>query len=142
MLVNLHTAKTRDVFIAGHIYLRWHMEPEESKRIVMRFFNESCNKHHLDAIDDVFAVDVRINDEPVGSKSVKSFLNTLWTLFSELHVEVNDQVATENEVSTRRTWQGTLKSDPSKLLKWQEISIVRLEGGKIVEDWVVSENKF
>jgi predicted ester cyclase len=65
--------------------------------------------------------------------------------FPDIQVTVDDQVAEGERVSTRRTWHGTHQGPyrgiaaTGKRVTWTQISIVRLVGGRIVEDWAVAD---
>jgi predicted ester cyclase len=119
------------------------MSPVQNKETVLKFFNEVCNNGNQDIIGEIFAADVRFNDEPGTYKDVLNYLEEIKTSFDNPHVEMKEQVVEGDFVSTRRIWTGTQKADyrrhtsTGKLVTWTEISIVRFENGKIVEDWIV-----
>ena len=119
--------------------------PEQNKRIVRRFFDDVCNKGKKEIILEIFAETVRFNGKREPSyKSVKKYLKKIKKSFTDPYVQVKEQIAERDMVSTSRVWTGIQKKDynhyPStgKLMTWTEISVVRFLTGKIVEDSVMS----
>lgn len=121
------------------------MSPEDLKLTARRFFEEVCNQQNLVVIDEIFAPTVVFNGQPVTREALKQLVAGRRLAFPDLHVTVEDQVAEGDKVSTRRTWQGTHQgvyrgvAPTGKHVTWTQISIVRFEDGKVVEDWVVTD---
>jgi predicted ester cyclase len=119
------------------------MTAEDQKALVRRFFEEVWNSQKLNAVDEIFAPTVAVNGQPVTRDAIKQLVATRRTSFPDIRVTVNDQIAEGDKVSTRRTWEATHQgpyrgiTPTGKRVKWMQISIVRFDGGKIVEDWVV-----
>ena len=121
------------------------MTPEDHKAIARRFFEEVWNQQKLDTIEEVFAPTVLLNGQPFARDGFRQIVATRRAAFPDLRVTVEDQVADEDKVSTRRTWQGTHQGTyrgiaaTGKRVTWSQISIVRIVNGKIVEDWAVAD---
>ncbi len=119
------------------------MSTDQNKASVRQFFDEVCNKEKREIIGEIFADNVSFNGKPGSHDDVKNYLKEIENSFDKPHVEVKEQLAEGDMVSTRRVWIGTQKKEyhkqPStgKPMTWTEISVVRFENGKIVEDWMV-----
>ncbi|MBC7947055.1 MAG: ester cyclase [Chitinophagaceae bacterium] len=115
------------------------MSAKKNKEVVRRFFDEVCNGGLDEKVYDIFADKVSFNGKQGSPEGVIRFLKRIRMSFALLRVEVKEQIAERDIVSTRRVWTGTprKRSHPSfgKLITWNEISIVRLVDNKIVEDW-------
>ena len=83
------------------------MTPEENKAVARRFFEEVWNKQKLEVVDEVFAATVLLNGQPVPRDTIKQLVAARRAVFPDIQVTVEDQVAEEDKVSTRRTWQAT-----------------------------------
>lgn len=120
-----------------------NLSSEQNKAIVRKFFEEVCNKGNKDLIPKIFATNVSFNGKTDTSDGVKKHVEDIKSAFDNAHVLVNKQIAEDDWVSTMRTWEGVQVTDynktpaTNKLMTWREISFVRLENGKIVEDWVL-----
>src|SRR5262245_17007858 len=121
------------------------MTPEEHKAIARRFFEEVWNQKKLEAIDDIFAPTVMFNVQSVARDSSRQIVAGRRAAAPHIHVTVKDQVAERDKVSTRRTWRGAHQGPyrgvaaTGKKVMWSQISIVRIVGGRIVEDWAVAD---
>ena len=119
------------------------MSTETNKAKVLRFFDEVCNQGNHNIIPDIFSKQVSFNGEKGSYDDVIKYLKDISDSFYQANVEVKEQVAEKDMVSTRRVWTGMQKKEyhghPStgKLMKWTEISVVKLVDEKIAEDWMV-----
>jgi predicted ester cyclase len=120
------------------------MSTEKNKAKVRQYFNEVCNKGRTELLPGIFDTNVSFNGVPGSPKDVENFLTDIKNSYTNLSVEVNKQVAEGDWVSTMRTWEGIQKDDNNgqasqgKKVSWKEISVVRFERGKIVEDWFIN----
>ncbi|MEP7107402.1 MAG: ester cyclase [Ferruginibacter sp.] len=116
---------------------------EQNKATVRLFFDEVCNQGKWEIINEIFAEQVNFNGKSGAPGIVIKYLQEIKDAFTNPKVKVNKQVAEEDRVSTMRTWTGIQSKEynnsppTNQLMTWMEISVVRLENGKIVEDWVV-----
>jgi steroid delta-isomerase-like uncharacterized protein len=118
---------------------------EQNKAIVRRTFEEAWNKGDLAVLDEIYATDVIAHSAPPGQagglKGARQFFGIYLGAFPDTHMEVEDQVAEEDKVVTRWTATGTHKGElmgmpaTGKQVRISGITINRLEGGQIVEEW-------
>lgn len=122
---------------------------EEAKQIV-RSFNKLCiEEGNLEMFDQLLASDFLNRTAPVGApsgpESMKQFLgHALRAGFSDLKVEIHDQIAEGDKVTTRKTITGNHTgtfmgiAPTGKADEIQVIDIVRVENGKYKEHWGVN----
>ncbi len=78
-----------------------------------------------------------------GHEENKQFLDTFLKAFPDLQVTVDDLVAEEDKVVARFTVRGTHRgtlmgiAPTGKNIEISAISIMRVDGGKFVEEWEV-----
>jgi predicted ester cyclase len=121
------------------------MSTEENKTIVERYVDEVVQQGNLKMIDEYMspeAIDHALPPGlPPGPEGVKIFFTALRQAFPDLHYEVQDVVAEGDRVVRRAKASGTMKGEfqgmppTGKKATWDEIHIVRLRDGKIVEHW-------
>ena len=118
------------------------MSAEENKALARRSWEAANNP---DTIDEVYAADL-VWHEPDqdlrGYEQAKQFVSTFFTAFPDLNATVEDVIAEGDKVVTRWTIRGTHQGEieefgppTGKQAELQGISIHRIEGGKIVEEW-------
>ena len=118
---------------------------KENKAAARRFFEEVWNQRRFEMIPEIFAPTLTFNGQQVSRDVIEQAISSRLVAFPDIHVTVDEQVAEGDKVSTRRTWTGTQSGvyrgvEPTgKLVTWTQISIVRFEEGKIVEDWAVAD---
>ena len=120
---------------------------EENKALVRRAWELVDNP---DIIDEVYAPDVvwhEPDQEVQGIEEAKQFIGTYKTAFPDLHATVEDVIAEGDKVVTRVTLRGTHQGEieefgppTGKQVDVKGITISRIEGGKIVEDWDSYDN--
>jgi steroid delta-isomerase-like uncharacterized protein len=120
---------------------------EENKALVRRAWEAMDD---LDIIDEVYAPDVvwhEPDQEVQGLEEAKQFIGMYKTAFPDLNVTVEDVIAEADKVVTRVTIRGTHQGETEELgppterqVELQGITISRIEGGKIVEDWDSYDN--
>ncbi len=111
--------------------------------------DEIVTKHNLDLVVELFAADYVAHAGEAkykGTSFVKKYAGQLRTALPDLRavkVEILNQAG--DTIAWQRTLSGTHKADmmgipPSgKKVKWMEMVVTRFAGGKIAEEWVVSE---
>jgi steroid delta-isomerase-like uncharacterized protein len=123
------------------------MSAEENKALVQRSW-ELVDKP--DSIDEVFARDV-VWHEPdqdiQGIEQAKQNSRMYKTAFPDLNATVEDMIAEGDKVVTRVTLRGTHQGEVEEFgpptgrqVEAKGITISRIEGGKIVEDWDAYDN--
>ena len=96
-------------------------------------------------LPEIFAPTLILNGQEVSRDVIEQAISARLAAFPDIHVTVDEQVAEGDKVSTRRTWTGTHSGvyrgiEPTgKQATWTQISIVRFDEGKIVEDWPVAD---
>jgi predicted ester cyclase len=122
---------------------------EANKGIVRRMIDEILNgQGNPDVADELFApyyvghnpaspVDTR------GPEGVKGFASMFRSAFPDVHFSVEDQVAEGDKVVTRWRGSGTHRGDlfgiapTGKGASFVGITINRIEGGKVAEEWQI-----
>lgn len=120
---------------------------EENKALARRSWEAPTNP---DIVDEVYSTDLVWHEpdrEIRGPEEAKQFIATFKTAFPDMNVTVEDEVAEGNKVSTRWTIRGTHQGEieefgppTGKQIELKGISISRIEGGKIVEEWNSYDN--
>jgi steroid delta-isomerase-like uncharacterized protein len=121
------------------------MTSEQNKTIVRRAFEEPW-KGNLDVIDELIATQYighdSANPEPLrGPAGVKEFISTYRAAFPDARITVEQQLAEGDLVATRWTGRGTHDGELMGITATGErvtvsgLTISRLEGGKIVEEF-------
>jgi predicted ester cyclase len=125
------------------------MTTEENKALVRRYFAEVVSGGNLALIDELFAPAVTVNGQPGGPDVIGQIVGNYRAAFPDLEAIVEEQVAEGDRVSTRRLFRGTHLGDynspigrvpaTGRRAEWRIISIVRIEDGRIMEDWAVPD---
>ena len=120
---------------------------EQNKALVRRAWEIVDNPDILDA---VYAPDVvwhEPDQEIRGLEQAKQFVSTYETAFPDMNVTVEDVIAEGDKVVTRVTLRGTHQGETEEFgpptgrqVELKGITISRIEGGKIVEDWDAYDN--
>ena len=128
------------------------MNEEENKMIVRRFIEEFWNQRKLHLAHELFAHDcithqLRSEEDAVGMprspESVKREAAAWLSGFSDLKFALKKIIATDDEVVTHCTMRGTNSGiwmgvpATGKRVNVPIMTIHRIAGGKIVEDWVL-----
>ena len=121
---------------------------EENKALARRAWDGLVN---LDLLDEAYAPDV-VWHEPDGQEirgleQAKQFVTTYKTALPDLNITVEDVIGEGDKVVTRVTLRGTHQGETEEFgpptgrqLEVSGITISRIEGGKIVEDWDSYDN--
>jgi serine phosphatase RsbU (regulator of sigma subunit) len=121
-------------------------EAEEKNKALVRRFLEAQAKGDLDAVDDLLATTFidhsSFPSQEPGREGYKHQLAEQHAAFSGLRSIVEDQVAKGDKVVTRTTWRSIHDQGEyfglmprGKEVEVTSITINRLVGGKIVEEW-------
>jgi len=122
------------------------MSSEQNKAIVRRAFEEPW-KGNLAVVDELVASDYighdPANPEPLrGPEGVKEFISTYRAAFPDAQITVEQQLAEGDLVATRWSGRGTHEGElmgiepTDKQVTVTGLTISRLEGGKIVEEFL------
>jgi len=120
----------------------------ENKALYRRYIEEVFNKKNLAFLDENFAPNWVNHHGPAGPETLEEFkqreLKT-FAAFPDLHITVEDVVAEGDMVTARWTLRGTHKGEfmgiapTSKQVTIVGTGYIRLEGGKMVEDWTLHD---
>jgi steroid delta-isomerase-like uncharacterized protein len=122
------------------------MSVEENKELVHRHIDEYWNKGRLELAGELHAPDMVFHDPtqpPLrGSAAYDQFVTAYRTAFPDLQFTSEGLIAEGDMIAGRWTAMGTHEGElmgippTGKVIKTTGIDIFRLEGGKIVEEWV------
>jgi steroid delta-isomerase-like uncharacterized protein len=120
------------------------MSAEENKAVVRRWHDEYWNKGNVDVVDEL--IDAKcvyhIASQPKDVREYwKQSYTTMRAAFSDAQLMNEDMIAEGDKVVTRWTMRATHTGEwmgmapTGKQVELTGISIHRIAGGKIVEDW-------
>jgi steroid delta-isomerase-like uncharacterized protein len=118
---------------------------EENKALARRWV-EILTQGNFDVAEEIYAPDFVAHDPAMpedvrGVEGRKEFYNMYRSAFPDAEITIEEQVAEGNTVATRWTGRGTHQGElmgvpPSgNRAEVVGITISRIEGGKIVEEW-------
>jgi predicted ester cyclase len=119
---------------------------EKNKTVVLRFNKEFIEQGNMNSFNELVGQNV-VNhsapvDTPAGPQSMSYFIiEVLRKGFPDIKVELLDQIAEGDRVSTRKALHGTHTGDfmgipaSNKKITINVIDIIRLKDGKYVEHW-------
>jgi len=121
------------------------MDIEKNKAVVRRFNEAVIERRDLSVMDELFAPDFvnRSVKEGFsgGTDGMIAFLQLFWAAFTDLKVDIHDQVAEADRVSSRKTIRGTHTGTfmgvpaTGREIAIPVIDIVRLKAGRYAEHW-------
>ena len=120
---------------------------EENKALARRAWELADNP---DILEEVYAPDVvwhEPDQEIRGLEQAKKFVSAYKTAFPDMKITVEDVIAEGDKVVTRVTLRGTHQGETEEFgpptgrrLEGGTLTISRIEGGQIVEDWNSYDN--
>ncbi len=121
------------------------MSAEENKALARRWA-EIFNQGNLDLVDEIYASNYLEHDPTNpehrrGVEGAREFYSMYRSAFPDTQITIEDQLAEGDMVSTRWTARGTHQGElmgvpPSgNRVEVMGVTISRIEGGKIVEEW-------
>ena len=118
---------------------------KENKVLVRRAFEEVWHKGNLEVLDEIMAPDVIVHIAPPGApptgESVKQMTVAILNAFSERQADLEDLIAEGDKVVERWRFSGKHTGEfmglppTHKQVTFSGISIMRIVGGKVVEEW-------
>ena len=122
-----------------------NMPISENKTTARRFF-DVMNERNIAALDKILAAEFVDHSAMPGIASdrdgFKQFLAMVFAAFPDFHFTLEDLIAQRDEVAARFTARGTHKGEwmgirpTGKQITVPGISIHRIAGGKITDNWV------
>jgi len=128
------------------------MNEEQNKKIVKRFIEEMWNQRKFEAADELLAADcvthqLRSGEDPAGvprsPESVKREASGWLRGFPDLEFVLEQMIAAGDRVVSHCTMRGTHSgvwmgiAPTGRKVSVPVITIHRIAGGKIAEDWVL-----
>jgi steroid delta-isomerase-like uncharacterized protein len=120
---------------------------EENKALARRAWELADNP---DILEEVYAPDVvwhEPDQEIRGLEQAKKFVSAYKTAFPDMKITVEDVIAEGDKLVSRVTLRGTHQGKTEEFgpptgrqIEGGGITISRIEGGKIVEDWDSYDN--
>ncbi len=111
--------------------------------------DEIVGKGNLGVVDDVFATDYVVHaggKDYKGTEFVRRFIGQLRSAIPDLRVvEVEFLIQAGDTIAWQRTLSGTHRADmmgippTGQKVEWRDMMVTRFDGGKIAEEWAVSE---
>ena len=122
---------------------------EKNKEIVLRFNREVIEQGSMQSFHELVSHSVINHSAPAGApngpESMIYFLMQILRVgFPDVKVEILDQIAEGNKVTTRKTLHATHTGvflgipASNKKVAIQVMDIIRLEEGKYAEHWAIS----
>jgi steroid delta-isomerase-like uncharacterized protein len=119
---------------------------KKNKEIVLRFNKEFIEQGNMKSFNELVGNDVINHSAPAGTpagpESMRYFImEILRKGFPDIKVEIFDQVAEGDKVTTRKALHGTHTGDfmgipaSNKKVTIQVIDVIRLKDGKYAEHW-------
>lgn len=118
---------------------------EKNKTVIRRFNKEVIEECNLNTFNEIMDKEFINRTAPPTSNGADGMWHTFNTIlkpaFPDLTVEIYDQIAEDDKVTTRKaiigTHKGMLMDIPptDKKIKIDVIDIVRLRNGKYLEHW-------
>jgi steroid delta-isomerase-like uncharacterized protein len=125
------------------------MSAEENKALARRSW-EIVSQRNPDALEEVYTADSVLHEpdqDLQGVEEAKQYLSMYLAAFPGQTVTVEDVIAEGDQVVTRWTLRGTHQGEVEEFgpptgrqIELKGITISRIEGGKIVEDWDSYDN--
>jgi len=118
------------------------------KAIVRRYIEQVLNEQRHDLVEEFLAENIELHGSglPPGLEVVKQWFATFATAFPDGYTTIEDMVAEDDRVVARTVFNGTHKAEmqgipaTGKVVNISNITIFRLNNGKIAEGWLVNDN--
>jgi steroid delta-isomerase-like uncharacterized protein len=125
------------------------MSAEANKLLVRRLVDEAQSQGNLATVDELLAADfvdhTPFPGVPPTRDGVKALFGYLRTAFPDLHVRIDEQVADDEKVVTRKTFVGTHRGEfmgapgTGRPLAFEVIDILTFREGKIAEHRMITD---
>jgi len=121
------------------------MTLEENKAVVRRFWEQAFDSGNLELVDKLFASDHTLRypglgEEGEGRDTMKALVSVFRTVSPDFRIDVQDEIAEENEVVVRWAGSGSVREEiageAGDKVRVSGIAISRLARGEITETWL------
>ena len=126
------------------------MSAEENKDLARRSWEEMVSQRNPDLIEEFYPPDLvwhAPNQDIRGYEEARQFVSTFFDAFPDINITVEDVIAEGDQAVTRYTIRGTHRGETEEFgpptgrqMELEGITIHRIEGGKIVEEWERYDN--
>ena len=123
---------------------------EENKVLARDSWEKTVNQRDLDAMEEIYAPDFvwhQPDQDIRGYEQARQFVSPFFDAFPDINITVEDAIAEGDQVATRYTIRGTHRGETEEFgppterqMELEGITIHRIEGGKIVEEWERYDN--
>jgi steroid delta-isomerase-like uncharacterized protein len=119
-----------------------------NKAIVRRYIEQVLNEQRHDLAEEFLVENIELHGSGIapGLELVKQWFATIATSFPDGYTTIEDMVAEDDRVVARTVFNGTHKAEmqgipaTGKVVNISNITIFRLDNGKIAEGWLVNDN--
>ncbi|HZC00985.1 MAG TPA: ester cyclase [Gammaproteobacteria bacterium] len=125
------------------------MSAEENKDLARRSW-ESLSERNPDLIEEFYPPDLvwHAPDQDIrGYEEARQYVSTFFDAFPDINITLEDVIAEGDQAVTRYTIRGTHRGETEEFgpptgrqMEVEGITIHRIEGGKIVEEWERYDN--
>ena len=122
------------------------MSTSEDNQAAVRACFENASQGNFDALDDIIAPDYVVHPEEArGRDGLQEMVEGYRSALSGLRVTIDQQFTDGDYVATRFTIRGTHDGDlmgtapTGKDVAFTGITISRCEGGRIAEEWEITD---
>ena len=120
-----------------------------NKELVRRFYKEVYGDWNMALVDEVVSPQFTSHDwpkgGPTGPPAFRDYYSAIRSAVPDAHYEVDDLIAEGDRVVVRWRLLGTHQGDfrglapTGRAIALRGIAIYRVEGGKLMERWVVTD---
>lgn len=119
--------------------------------LIKRFYEDVIGTGQIDLIDELAAEDITDHEEglpgqPSGREGVKFFVNAMRQAFPDIRAKAISPMLTDGNLEAAHvvltgTHQGELMgvAATNKTVEFESLDIIRVENGKVVEHWGVTD---
>jgi aspartyl-tRNA synthetase len=122
-------------------------EQAEDLAAVYRRYNDVCNDHRFDLLQDLVHEDVVVNGEARGLGTYVEDLQAVVQAFPDYHWDLRHLLIDGDRIAAHFEDTGTHLGDPflgvrasGRRVRTQEFAFYRLVTGRIAEVWVTADN--
>lgn len=119
------------------------MSTTANQQIIQRRVEEIWNQGKLATIDELIAVNLISNGQPIGREGFRQFVTAVRSAFPDIHFTVEDSLAEGDKVAIRYTGRGTHQGAfagipaTGKPVQFVGIDIFRIANGQMAEEWLM-----
>ena len=118
----------------------------KTARLFYAFWDTGNAEYASASVDNDFRDNTLPEGRPQGPKGLLYASQTFRTAVPDLHCKIEDLLVSGDKVTARLTFTGTHKGEfmghpaTGKPVRFFAIDILRIRGGRIVEDWHLEDN--